>query len=384
MSRRAMLAALLLAGAVVTAGCGSTAGQLPGTAGPPRPPSLNTALATADGIWAVVVMGGSAASNNDFWQLFARPAGTTTWRLVTPPGVASNGGLVLASPGTGPVVAGFRPSQKLAYSPLATTGNNGAAWSAGLLDAVLANVPDALAAAPAGGRLLALVSGGTAELSGPGGTAWQRVATTRELGAAGVGGSCRPGSFTAAAFSPSGTPMLAVACGRPGVAGIFAHTGQAWHLAGPALPPGYAHQLVTVLRLATTGAVTTALLAAGTGATAHLLAATSADSGAHWALSPPLRLADGGLTSASFGPAGTATVILASGHAEAIAAATGHWQPLPALPPGTATLAPGATDGWDALAVHQSKLTVWHLAPGGTTWSTIQTMKVPIQYGSSG
>ena len=30
--------------------------------------------------------GRSAASHNNFWQLFVRPAGTSTWRLATPPG----------------------------------------------------------------------------------------------------------------------------------------------------------------------------------------------------------------------------------------------------------------------------------------------------------
>jgi hypothetical protein len=46
-------------------------------------------------------MGGSAAEHNNFWQLFVRPAATGKWRLATPPGVASNGGLVVASPGAG-------------------------------------------------------------------------------------------------------------------------------------------------------------------------------------------------------------------------------------------------------------------------------------------
>ena len=68
------------------------------------------------------------------------------------------------------MVAGFRPSQNLAFSPLAFTRDNGTAWSAALLDAPLADVPDALAAAPGTGRLLALLADGQTELSGPGGT----------------------------------------------------------------------------------------------------------------------------------------------------------------------------------------------------------------------
>jgi cation transport ATPase len=55
--------------------------------------------ARAAGTWAVAVMGGSAATHDNFWQLFARPAGSQRWKLVTPPGTPGNGGLVLAGAG---------------------------------------------------------------------------------------------------------------------------------------------------------------------------------------------------------------------------------------------------------------------------------------------
>jgi hypothetical protein len=156
MSHRTQMITVLLAMAAVASGCGTAAHSGSTATSSVPPPSLATSLPTATGTWAVVVMGGTAASHNNFWQLFTRPAAASTWRLVTPPGVASNGGLVLASAGTGPVVAGFRPSQDLANSPLATTHTNGATWTPAILDAGLADVPDALATAPSGGRLLAL------------------------------------------------------------------------------------------------------------------------------------------------------------------------------------------------------------------------------------
>ena len=54
-------------------------------------------MTAADGgTWAIVAMGGPAAGENQFWELLARPAGSTRWELVTPPGVADNGGLVAA------------------------------------------------------------------------------------------------------------------------------------------------------------------------------------------------------------------------------------------------------------------------------------------------
>ena len=84
-------------------------------------------------------MGGSAASKKNFWQLFVRPAGASRWSLVTPEGVADNGGLVAAG-GTS-LLVGFRPSQDLAFSPLATSADTGRNWTPGLLDATLADVP---------------------------------------------------------------------------------------------------------------------------------------------------------------------------------------------------------------------------------------------------
>ena len=146
-------------------------------------PSLNTTLVTAAGTWAVAVMGGSAAQYNDFWQLFIRPAGTTRWQLVTPPGTADNGGLVLAGGGQSLVTA-FRPSQNLTYSPLIETRDAGQAWSSlSPLDAALASTPDALAIKPGSGTLLALLAGGTAELAAPGYTTWTTLASQQTLAA---------------------------------------------------------------------------------------------------------------------------------------------------------------------------------------------------------
>jgi hypothetical protein len=224
--------------------------------------------------------------------------------------------------------------------PPRTTDDNGTAWTPGLLDAALADVPDALAAAPGGGHLLALLAGGQVQLSGPGGTGWMRLATRQTLAASAAGGRCALGRLTAAAFSPSGVPLLAGSCARPGTAGIFAYAGGTWHPAGPALPASYARQRVTVLRLTTTAGTTMALLAAGSGTAARLLATWSTGGGAHWVLSPPLPLRGAGVTSASSGLGGSVAVMLTGSHAQTITGPAGSWRQLPALPPGTATLAP--------------------------------------------
>ena len=128
---------LALACAGLAAGCGSrsqtTAGSGAGRAGAaPSAPAvtvpLSTSLVTSQGTWAIAVMGGSAASEDDFWQLFVRPTGAGQWSEVTPPGVADNGGLVAAGTGTS-LVIGFRPSQDLAFSPLATSTDAGRNWT---------------------------------------------------------------------------------------------------------------------------------------------------------------------------------------------------------------------------------------------------------------
>ena len=62
----------------------------------------------------------------------------------------------------------------------------------------------------------------------------------------------------------------------------------------------------------------------------------------------------------------------------------GSWRQLPALPPGTATLAPGPSGGWNALAVHGTQLTIWQASPGAQAWAREQVIKVPVPYGSSG
>jgi hypothetical protein len=384
MSRAA--AALALAVAALLAGCGSPAPAAPGPA-PEAPPGgapfLATSTVTAAGTWAVAVMGGPVADENNFWQLFVRPAGTSRWKLVTPPGTADNGGLILAG-ASGSLVTGFRPSQYLTFTPLVITRNAGQAWSStGPLDGALADVPDALAAASATGNLLALLTDGTADLAGPGYTNWTTLATQRSLAATAPGRRCGLQNLTAAAFAPPGTPMLAGTCSHPGTAGIFASTGGTWHAAGPPLPAALATQPVQVLRLTSTASGTVALLAAGTGPAATLLAAWSSDGGSHWALSLPFRLNGAALSSASFGPGDTAAIVLNGNRGETVAGAGAGWRALPALPPGTATLAPGPAGGFDALAAGRTTMTVWQLAPGSAAWAKAQAISVPIQFGSS-
>jgi hypothetical protein len=373
--------ALLCAGLI--GGCGSQPAPATSPGLQVRTAPLSTSLVTAQGAWAVTVMGGTAAAQDNFWQLFVRPAGTSRWSLVTPEGVADNGGLVAADgAGGASLLVGFRPSQGLAFSPLATSSDTGRNWTPGLLDAGLADVPNAMAVAPSG-RTLALLRDGSIEAAATAGAAtagqWSALTSRSALAATAPGRECGLVAVNAVTFGPDNVPMAAGSCVRRGVVGVFADTGGAWQAAGPVLPAGFGGDQVQVLGLASGNA---ALLLAGSG----LLAAWSG--GGHWTVSDPLGpVAAAGdeqaVRASGFGPGGSVWVLLGAGRAETISGPGSAWRTLPAPPAGTATLAPGPGPGtFDALAVAGSRLTIWRLA--GTAWAKVQVINVPISYGSSG
>jgi hypothetical protein len=385
-SRRAAVTAAVLAGAGLAcagliAGCGSQPAGVTGAGPPPLTAPLSTSLVTAQGTWAVASMGGRDADDK-FWQLFYRPATSGRWSLVTPPGVADNGGLVAAGGGAY-LVTGFRPSQNLAFSPLATSTDTGRNWTPGLLDAGLADTPGAIAVGPAG-RTLALLQDGTIETVPTAGSAaagrWAPLTTLKALAASAPGRSCGLEGVTALSFGPDQNPMAAGSCVRPGAAGVFTDAGGTWRSAGLTLPTG---GRVRVLGLTALAGGNAALLATGNSLR------TAWWDGTRWTVSAPVT-ADG-VRALGFGPGGSAWLLQPGGRAETIAGAAGNtWRALPPVPAGTevlapagtGTLAPGTGGSYYALAVAGSRLTVWRLAQGA--WAKVQQITVPLQYGSSG
>lgn len=372
---------LVLALLSVVAGCASPGGHTASTASPPPAPSLALSVTSSSTTWAAMVMGGSAAQFNNFWQLFVHPATSAGWQLVTPPGMASNGGFVLAGAAGRSLLTAFRPSRYITYSPLTATADDGAHWATGQAAAGLADVPDALAVR-AGSGLIALTRGGAVELS-HNGTAWTRLATLRSLAATPVGRACGLTELTAVAYSPAATPLVAGACARRGAAAIFTYAAGRWQLIGPTLPAPLAGQPVTVLRLSTAAGRETALLAVGSRTAATVLAAWTPGGSGRWELSPPLGTAGRNVVSASFGPAGSIALVLSGGMGETLSGPRGGWRQLPALPAGTQALAPGSSGQIEALAAHRSIMTVWAHGAGPAGWSKMQVINVPIQYGSS-
>jgi hypothetical protein len=391
----ACLLACLLTGTAALAGCGTgqAGNETLSTVTIAAQPQLSVPVPSSAGTWAVVPMGTSGT--NLFWELFLRPPGTARWALVTPPGVADNGGLVAAAGSGRSLTAGFRPSQHLTFSPLAVTANAGRSWSAlpGVLPGELAAGPDALAAVP-GGKLLALTTadGGTAYSSADGGGRWTELTAAPSLARLPAAQACGVSGLTAVTVNANGTPLAGAVCGRPGTAGIFRFTGSSWQPAGPALPPSLHAATVRVLRLTTTPAGTAAVLAtSGSGGNyvvgARASAAPSGSPGQHWTLTAPLATGTAQVLTAGPGPGGEIYVLLRStgaGRLEMCQTPGSLWACFPAVPSGTVTIVPGPAGQAEALAVHGSQLTVWAAAPGHHPWRAVQTIKVGIPYGSSG
>jgi hypothetical protein len=337
---------------------------------------------------------------NTFWQLVAVPAGAARWSLITPRGVASNGGLVVSLGTTGSVLSGFEPSQDLLVSPLARSADLGSSWVAGILPGALRPVPDALAS-PLGTQAIALLrnAGGTVSES-PGGLAgWRAVLTRRTLAGARSTARCGVEAITAVTLGPAGgrsggggvggaaaqgEPVVGVACVRGGGAGIFTLTDGTWAPSGPSLPAAPAP--TEVMRLLDTPTGVTALVRSGRGSARRLLAVWSGDRLRSWSGSPGLSLdgrevvatgttPGGGLVVTVRSPAGVSAWVSGGPTAPA-------WRSLAAPPTGTTEVvsAPGGT--FEALAVDRSVLNIFALGTGG--WTRTQSLRVPIQYGSSG
>jgi hypothetical protein len=389
---RLLASAGLLAGIAPLASCAPAASHpAAGTAATAVTTPLATSMTTADGAtWAILAVGGSAADENLFWELFTRPQGSTRWTLATPPGVADNGGLVAAA-ADGSLAVSFLPSQDLTFTPLASTGDAGQSWGTGLLDGSMASVPDALAVGD--GSLLALLADGAIDEStggqpasgqAPGSQAagsqggWAPLAAPGAIAASPAGLRCQVTGLTAVAYTPAGTPLVATSCARPGSAGIFARAAGTWQAAGPAVPAGTA---VRVVRLTRTSAGDTALLQASTASGKSLLAAWTSD-GTRWTVSAPLPLSGGHVVASGTGPAGALWVLLSGDRAETLAGPGASWRELPAPPPGTVALAGGPDGTYEALAVSVTRLTIYQVTAAGA-WGTVQAISVPVQYGSS-
>jgi hypothetical protein len=325
---------------------------------------------------------------NTFWEVFYRGPGASSWRLVTPPGVADNGGLVVSATGAGAVTVGFEPSQLLRYSPLALSSDDGASWTPALVPESLVMTPDALATSAGGGSALALVGRGTAQVLTAKGPllSWHALPGGRLLASA-SDTRCGVAGLDAVALSSSGIPLVGTGCRRTGQVGVFAHPGTRWELIGPSLHGALRGATTRILRLDSSGVTTTALLAEGGGDGVGLLGLWRSATGT-WTESLPLTLGKAPtLRSSALGPTGQQLVFAGEQGKRSVleeAAGAGQpWRRLPAPPSGTGTVSLQADGSIDAFSVDGSKLRIFTLALNGTSWALSQKLSVPIAYGSS-
>jgi hypothetical protein len=406
-SPRRWFGLLLAASAAVVgmAACSRSVSPTSGVGGSPAPAPaapvaaqaapLASAAGATSGEWATVPMG-HVAGENLFWELFFRDRPGLPWRLVTPPGVADNGGLVLALR-TGPsLLAGFLPSQFLKFSPLAATPDGGRTWFPGLLSAALVRSPDSLAAAGATTYALVASSGGEVLASSAHLSAWRRVADRAAVGGSLSAARCGLIRLTAVAVAPTGGLMVGGRCRATGAVGIFSLVGGRWRAAGPPLPAGVTRGPVDVLRLESVGRADLAVLEVRTATRREVVAAWSTDGGDHWSTSPALAVPGaGGVTSAGFGPSGAAYVLATTGRGGATLDVTsgpgGGWARLPAPPAGAAVVVPpagvapkpsgGPAAGYEVLVARGTEFMADSLA--GARWVETQQLKVAVPFGSS-
>jgi hypothetical protein len=392
--RPASRAVLLCVAAVLVASCGSSTAD---TAGRSRPVvtltvGYNTVLSSSSGTWAAVPMGILSQPLNTFWELFYRPTGAAKWRLVTPPGVALNGGLVLSEVAPGPMTVGIEPTNLLKYSPLAQRRVSGGSWSPGLVPGALAAAPGALASS-AGTKMLAVVRDGGGEIVASSGDVvnWTSVVTEHQL-ASSAGGSCGLTALGSVAFSWHGTVLAGGACSDPGVVGVFALTTSSWALIGPRLGGVLASKPATVLRLwsapSGSGAPVAGLVAAGGASSSNLVAIWNRGVPTSWTVSPPLPVSAGSrLLSTALAPGGEVVALVAppkGGPDLETVRSGGSWHRLGSLPTGTATVAVSSDGTVDALAVTgESLFTDWRLNTGTGSWDRLQAMRVSVPIGSS-
>lgn len=344
---------------------------------------MATSIASGGVSWAVLPM----SADPPFWEMFARAGNSGTWRLVTPPGVADNGGLVAAADGTSSLTVAVRPSQDLVFSPLARTADGGASWlPGGPIDATVAASPDAFAAY--GGHLAALLSDGTIEASTDGGASWSTVAKPGAIAASpagkGCGGAVRVRSIS---FGITGTGLVAGGtCGTGGTTAVFSYSpGSGWQRLS--LPvSGQVVRLTAGLTLVR-GKSGLAALWRGVGGYAYAPPA-GPPAATQWVQSAPLPVSGPVTASGTLADAGA--WVLLPGRRAATVSALGttsgrpQWLPLPPVPARTAVLASGPGGAVDALAVSGETLTVWRLAASTAAWSPVQRISVPVQPGSSG
>jgi hypothetical protein len=374
--RRQVLAAASILGAVVLAGCGSSPSSTPEAAAP------LAGAASAPGIaLASAPMGNLSTPASTIWELFAR--GRSGWVLLTPPGVATNGGVVGAVVTATSVSTTVVPSANLRFSPVADTSDRGATWSTGILPGGVVASADAVAAATSGRHVALLTSdGGTVVVSQGDLSAWSTMADGARIASATGGSGCGLRTLRAVALGPAGSVLVGGQCAHGARVPVAVWRRGTWHLAG-SISAGIDD---AVLRLSATSSGIVTILETHWRGSRAVVVARSPNGLGSWTTTPHLVLARGDtVSSTSQGSDGAAIVVVRSAgdtpDAYAIGPSDRGWTALPALPSDVVDVVAAPSGGFQALAVNGATLVVLDASVHG--WRAAQRLVIPIASGSS-
>jgi len=138
-------------------------------------------FSTAQVGWAVV-------PTRPYWRLVRTTDEGSRWQDVTPPGNASNGGVVMTVVGPTTAVVVFLAYQYIRDSTFAYTSDGGAAWTAGILPNAVSTGPDPMYVLNSH-QIFAVLGSGTVVSSGNGGQTWSALTLPPP-----ASGSCLPTS----------------------------------------------------------------------------------------------------------------------------------------------------------------------------------------------
>ena len=195
--------------------CGLLAAGFPAPSGAAvvRPP-LESAVSTSSGSWVILPMGHLSDQDNTFWQLLHAAPGSSHWSLVTPPGVADNGGLAAGASG-GSILVGVLPSRLLRFSPLSQSTDGGTSWGPIFLPLWLGRPypTPSPTREPAPGGAIAVTGGGTRALAAPASlSSWSPLVSAAGLRRVSPG--CGVTTLDAVAILPTGAPLVATGLPR--------------------------------------------------------------------------------------------------------------------------------------------------------------------------
>jgi hypothetical protein len=353
-----------------------------------EPIAASTTVPTESSV--LIAMGHLAQPANTFWELFVRKAGDTSWVLDTPPGVASNGGLVASAPPTGALTIGFLVSADLKFSPVARASQVGTTWSGGELPFPLTAVPDALAVGPAGDTLALVGKNGESIVMSADLSTWHAVTTTKALARA--TSTCARQRVTAVAYTAGSQPLLGLACARAARIGILTPADSSgaqpsgWHAVGPSLPTS--GNAASVIRLVSTATGPVGLAQLGSVTRMSLVAFWDQGSTLQWSTSGTLPVPSGWsvkATATGGGGGQGVAVLLGSGdhrRVEEVTAPDALWANVPDPPRGASGVSIVGTE-INTFVVRGSDLAVWAWSPGSSGWHRTAAIVVPVPYESS-